>query len=249
MNANARRGKERVYFCCTSHFCIGLSRSANKPRARACGGRNLNQHSVTARRTQITPIRLVSEGGALSSWKTADYLFSNDASSEDTKRIYNSEDYIKNRATVFHCNFLSACKPRQSVKSVPIGHYVLPPDSIQNEMRVLIGRFIWETDEQVMCEEQKTTKMSEDSLSDETEDPPVSEKNSQEDYQSVASPNKVCSCCEMRQYPVNNMISGYAHIDQMKKYLGELYDFHPSLHGHNVSRSNNVTPPYCHKEM
>ncbi|KAK7176479.1 hypothetical protein R3I93_000649 [Phoxinus phoxinus] len=191
----------------------------------------------------------VAEGGALSSWKKADYLFSNDASSEDTKRVHHSEDYMKNRATVFHCNFLSACKPRQSVKSVPIGHYVLPPDSIQNEIRVLIGRFIWESDEQVMCEEQKTTKMSEDSLSDETKDQPVREENSQEDYQSVASPNKVCSCCEMRQYPVNNMISGYAHIDQMKKYLGELYDFLPSLHGHNVSRSNNVTPPYSHKEI
>ncbi|XP_051754714.1 telomere repeats-binding bouquet formation protein 2 isoform X1 [Ctenopharyngodon idella] len=191
----------------------------------------------------------VSEGGALSSWKTANYLFSDDASSEDTKRIYHSEDYVNNRATVFHSNFLSACKPRQSVKSVPIGHYVLPPDSIQNEMRVVIGRFIWEKDEQVMCEEQLKTEMSEDSLSDETEDQPVREKNSQDDYQAVASPNKVCSCCEMRQYPVNNMISGYAHIDQMKRYSGELYDFLPSLHGHNVSRSNNVTPPYCHKEM
>lgn len=31
-------------------------------------------------------IVLVSEGGALSSWKTANYLFSDDASSEDTKR-------------------------------------------------------------------------------------------------------------------------------------------------------------------
>ncbi|XP_016427157.1 telomere repeats-binding bouquet formation protein 2 [Sinocyclocheilus rhinocerous] len=188
----------------------------------------------------------VSEGGALSSWKTADYLFSADASSEDTKRIYESEDYVKNRATVFHSNFVSTCKPRQSVKSVPIGHYVLPPDSIQNEMRVLIGRFIWETDEQVMSEEQINTEESEDSLSD---DQPVREKNSQDDYETVASPNKVCSCCEMRQYPVNNMISGYVHIDQMKTYSGELYDFLPSLHGHNVSRSNDVTPPHCHKEM
>ncbi|XP_016140909.1 telomere repeats-binding bouquet formation protein 2 [Sinocyclocheilus grahami] len=190
-----------------------------------------------------------SEGGALSSWKTADYLFSADASSEDTKRIYESEDYVKSRATVFHSNFVSTCKPRQSVKSVPIGHYVLPPDSIQNEMRVLIGRFIWETDEQVMSEEQINTEESEDSLSDETEDQPVREKNSQDDYETVASPNKVCSCCEMRQYPVNNMISGYVHTDQMKKYSGELYDFLPSLHGHNVSRSNDVTPPHCHKEM
>ncbi|XP_016357572.1 telomere repeats-binding bouquet formation protein 2 [Sinocyclocheilus anshuiensis] len=191
----------------------------------------------------------VSEGGALSSWKTADYLFSADASSEDTKRIYESEDYVKNRATVFHSNFVSTCKPRQSVKSVPIGHYVLPPDSIQNEMRLLIGRFIWETDEQVMSEEQINTEESEDSLSDETEDQPVREKNSKDDYETIASPNKVCSCCEMRQYPVNNMISGYVHIDQMKKYSGELYDFLPSLHGHNVSRSNDVTPPHCHKEM
>ncbi|XP_042616013.1 telomere repeats-binding bouquet formation protein 2-like [Cyprinus carpio] len=191
----------------------------------------------------------VSEGGALSSWRTADYLFSADASSEDTERIYESEDYVENRATVFHSNFVSACKPRQSVKSVPIGHYVLPPASIQNELRVLIGRFIWETDEQVMSEEQINTEESEDRLSDKTKDQPGTEKKSQDDYETVASPIKVCSCCETLQYPVNNMISGYVHIDQMKKYSGELYDFLPSLHGHNISRSNDVTPPHCHKEM
>ncbi|XP_073692299.1 telomere repeats-binding bouquet formation protein 2 [Garra rufa] len=186
----------------------------------------------------------VSEGGALSSWKTADYLFSADASSEDTKRIYESEDYIKDRATVFHSNFLSACEPRQSVKSVPFGLYVLPPNSVQNEIRGQIGGFIWETDDQVMCEEH--TEVSEDSLPDEPEDQAGREKNSQDNYETVASPNKVCSCCEMRLYPVNNMISGYVHIDQMKKYSGELYDFLPSLHGHSVSRSNDVTPPHCH---
>lgn len=47
-------------------------------------------------------------------------------------RIFDSEDYMKNRATVFHSDFLSTCEQRQSVKSVPIGHYVLPPVSIQN---------------------------------------------------------------------------------------------------------------------
>ncbi|KAK2913806.1 hypothetical protein Q8A67_002205 [Cirrhinus molitorella] len=191
----------------------------------------------------------VSEGGVLSSWKTADYLFSADASSKDTKRIYESEDYIKDRATVFHSSFLSACKPRQSVKSVPFGHFVLPPNSVQNEIRGQIGGFIWEKDEQVMCEEQINTEVSEDSLPDEPEDQLVREKNSQDDYKTVASLNKVCSCCEMWIYPVNNMISGYVHIDQMKKYSGELYDFLPSLHGHTVSRSNDVTPHHCHKEM
>lgn len=32
---------------------------------------------------------------------------------------------------IFHCLFLSTCERRQSVKSVCIGHYVLPPASVQ----------------------------------------------------------------------------------------------------------------------
>ncbi|XP_052010298.1 telomere repeats-binding bouquet formation protein 2 [Xyrauchen texanus] len=187
----------------------------------------------------------VSEGGAVSSWRTADYLFSDDATAEDTKRIYDSEDYMKNRATVFHSDFLSTCELRESVKSVPIGHYVLPPVAIQNEMRTLIGRFIWDKDEQVMCEQQMNTEVSEENLSDKTDDQPVRRTNSQEDGQTIASPNNVCLCCGMQQYPVNNMISGYVEIGQMKKYSGELHDFLPSLHGHTVSRINDETLPYC----
>ncbi|XP_073762637.1 telomere repeats-binding bouquet formation protein 2 isoform X1 [Danio rerio] len=191
----------------------------------------------------------VSEGGDISSWKTAGYLFSDDASSEDTKRIYSSEDYVKNRATVFHSSFLLACQPRQSVTSVPIGHYVLPPDFVQNEMRAIIGRFIWEKDEQVICEEQINPEVPKDILSGETEDHALRERSSQDDNQTVTTQSKVCSCCEMRQYPVNNMISGYVHIDQMRKYSGELKDFLPSLHGHDVSRSNDPTPPFHRKAV
>lgn len=33
---------------------------------------------------------------------------------------------------VFHSLFLSACEKRHSVKSVCIGHYVLPPASVQD---------------------------------------------------------------------------------------------------------------------
>lgn len=179
----------------------------------------------------------VSEGGALSTWRTADFLFSEDASAEDTKRIFDSEDYIKNRATVFHSDFLSACEQRQSVKSVPVGHYVLPPFSIQNEIREITGRFIWDKDQR-MCEQQKN-EVSEENLSDEFEDQPVRSRCSQEDYPTITSPDKVCLCCQMQQYPVNNMISGYVNIDQMNKYSGELHDFLPSLHGHTVSRSND----------
>lgn len=64
-----------------------------------------------------------------------DYINSNKNNLMYLFRIYGSEDYVKNRATVFHSSFLLACQPRQSVTSVPIGHYVLPPDFVQNGER------------------------------------------------------------------------------------------------------------------
>lgn len=47
-------------------------------------------------------------------------------------RIFDSKDYIWNKVTVFHSLFLSTCEKRQSVKSVSIGHYVLPPAPVQD---------------------------------------------------------------------------------------------------------------------
>ncbi|XP_045072908.1 telomere repeats-binding bouquet formation protein 2-like [Coregonus clupeaformis] len=73
----------------------------------------------------------VSEGGAITSWETADYLFSEDATCPDTVRIFESGDYAENRLTVFHSFYLAACEKCHSVKSVCIGHYVLPPVSVQ----------------------------------------------------------------------------------------------------------------------
>uniref|UniRef100_A0A3P8TEJ2 Telomere repeat binding bouquet formation protein 2 n=1 Tax=Amphiprion percula TaxID=161767 RepID=A0A3P8TEJ2_AMPPE len=67
------------------------------------------------------------EGGTIASWKAADYLFSEDATCPDTLRIFESKDYLWNKVTVFHSFFLSVCERWQSVKSVCIGHYVLPP--------------------------------------------------------------------------------------------------------------------------
>uniref|UniRef100_A0A3Q3KTG6 Telomere repeat binding bouquet formation protein 2 n=1 Tax=Mastacembelus armatus TaxID=205130 RepID=A0A3Q3KTG6_9TELE len=74
----------------------------------------------------------IQEGGIIAGWKTADYLFSEDATCPDTVRIFESKDYLWNKVTVFHCLFLSACEKRHSVKSVCIGHYVLPPVSVQD---------------------------------------------------------------------------------------------------------------------
>lgn len=74
---------------------------------------------------------------------------------------------------VFHSLFLSACERRRSVRSAHIGHYVLPPASVQDgerewvasrtesapptvvisplsfeEVRKVVGRLIWESGEE-----------------------------------------------------------------------------------------------------
>nr|XP_061830963.1 telomere repeats-binding bouquet formation protein 2-like isoform X2 [Nerophis lumbriciformis] len=87
------------------------------------------------------------ECGILTGWRTADYLFSEDATHPDTLRIFRSEAYLWEKVTVFHSFFLNACQNRKSIKSVSIGHYVLPPFPVQDAVRNVIGRFIWEYEE------------------------------------------------------------------------------------------------------
>nr|XP_057934746.1 telomere repeats-binding bouquet formation protein 2 isoform X3 [Doryrhamphus excisus] len=72
------------------------------------------------------------ECGILTGWRTADYLFSDDATHPDTLSVFNSEAYLWDKVTVFHSLFLSACEKRRSIKSVSIGHYVLPPVPVQD---------------------------------------------------------------------------------------------------------------------
>uniref|UniRef100_A0A3B3DX47 Uncharacterized protein n=1 Tax=Oryzias melastigma TaxID=30732 RepID=A0A3B3DX47_ORYME len=74
----------------------------------------------------------VQEGGTITGWRKADFIFSEDATSSDTLRIYESKDFLWDKVTVFHSLFLSTCEKRQSVRSVSIGHYVLPPVSVQH---------------------------------------------------------------------------------------------------------------------
>ncbi|KAM9366981.1 telomere repeats-binding bouquet formation protein 2 [Symphorus nematophorus] len=107
----------------------------------------------------------VLEGGTVVSWRTADYLFSEDATCPDTLRIFGSKDYLWNKVVVFHSLFLSVCEKRQSVKSVCIGHYVLPPTAVQEEVRNVVGRLIFEHED-----EQSVAPGSHYSLSYQTED-------------------------------------------------------------------------------
>ncbi|XP_074472512.1 telomere repeats-binding bouquet formation protein 2 [Sebastes fasciatus] len=158
-----------------------------------------------------------SEGGTVAGWRTADYLFSEDATCEDTLRIFESKDYLCNKVAVFHSLFLSACEKRQSVKSVCIGHYVLPPASVQDEVRHVVGRLIWECeDEQSVAQgfHKSFSCQSEDEYSDVCKsDSEPSDTDSSESEATLRA-----------HYPVSNTLTGYVSMDNLQKYSGEVCD-------------------------
>uniref|UniRef100_A0A4W6CZ41 Telomere repeat binding bouquet formation protein 2 n=1 Tax=Lates calcarifer TaxID=8187 RepID=A0A4W6CZ41_LATCA len=143
----------------------------------------------------------IQEGGTVAGWRTADYLFSEDATCPDTLRIFESRDYLWNKLTVFHSLFLSACEKRHSIKSVCIGHYVLPPASVQDEVRNVVGRLIWERED-----EQSVAPGSSKCFSIQTEDE-HSEPCDTDSSEAVAT-----LCGHLQDYPVNNMLTGEAFI-------------------------------------
>ncbi|XP_017314004.1 telomere repeats-binding bouquet formation protein 2 isoform X1 [Ictalurus punctatus] len=193
----------------------------------------------------------VSEGGVISDWKTADYLFSDEASCPDTKRIHVSDEYVMDRATVFHSAYLSTCRLRRSTKSVPLGHYLLPPVSIQREVKAKIGRFIWEQDEMLGVTTPHGNRSTGQMLNiqPDAKGSQTEKRNKRQENRMNTSPSTDESvCCEAQLYPVNNMVSGYVHIDQLKRFSGELHDFLPSHSGYSVSRSHSRRLPYQYKE-
>ncbi|XP_039986503.1 telomere repeats-binding bouquet formation protein 2 isoform X2 [Xiphias gladius] len=167
----------------------------------------------------------VLEDGTVAGWRTADYLFSEDATCPDTLRIFESKDYLWNKVTVFQSLFLSACEKRQSVKSVHIGHYVLPPASVQDEVRNVVGRLIWECEDQ-----QPVAQGSQKNFSSPTEDE-YSEGEVSRGYcepsDTDSSESEACLCGYLQEYPVSNMLTGYVSMDNLQQYSGDLCDFHP----------------------
>ncbi|KAK5874042.1 hypothetical protein PBY51_019025 [Eleginops maclovinus] len=155
------------------------------------------------------------EGGSMADCRRADYLFSEDATCADTLRIFESKDYLWNQVVVFHSLFLSVCERRQSVKSVCIGHYVLPPASVQDELRQVVGRLIWEFEYEQSVAQGFSSQT-------EVEGSEVSKSNSgPSDMESESeAPLSV-------HYPVTNMLTGYVSMDNLQKYSGDLCDIHP----------------------
>ncbi|XP_008403425.1 telomere repeats-binding bouquet formation protein 2 [Poecilia reticulata] len=181
----------------------------------------------------------MAEGGSIIDWRQADYLFSQDATCPDTLVIFESDDYISKKVTIFHSLFLSTCEKRQSVKSVSIGHYVLPPASVQDEVREVVGRLIWEhEDEETIVQEEETSFC--------LPDVPHSEQDAREsisEESDMDSAEGESHLCDHFRSPVSCVVPGkrlnmqtdysvpaeYISIETLQKYSGDLHDVHPGV--------------------
>ncbi|CAM9805812.1 unnamed protein product [Lampetra fluviatilis] len=156
----------------------------------------------------------VAKGGQLCSMLSADFLFSDDATSTDTQTIYNSWMYLVHDVTVFHSSYVAACLDSKTFKNISIGHYVLPPAKLHDEIRKKVGAFIWEvnspphTKKEISIKRKRekngfTTKkyLLNDSGVDVTED-------TREINNSAQHLNTKGNCCQLKQhnYQLNNLI-------------------------------------------
>ncbi|XP_012865429.1 PREDICTED: uncharacterized protein C15orf43 homolog [Dipodomys ordii] len=178
----------------------------------------------------------MAEGGTVSDWRAADFLFSSDASHPDTLRIYHSLDYIEDNATVFHAYYLSAVANAEIKNSVALGHFILPPASLQKEIRRKIGGFIWEQDQHFQTE--KNEEVASNEVTTLRESGELTNEHTQNLFKSTEKHFIKTPVIEkqmyfpLQNYPVNNMVTDYISIDAMKKYLGELHDFIPGSSGY-----------------
>ncbi|XP_076426609.1 telomere repeats-binding bouquet formation protein 2 isoform X2 [Peromyscus maniculatus bairdii] len=181
----------------------------------------------------------VDQGGTVSDAQAADFLFSCDASHPDTLRIYQSLEYIEDNATVFHAYYLSAVANTEMKNSVALGHFVLPPECLQKEIRRKIGSFIWEQDENVLIEKHDRIPSNERGSSEPTtEHKKELSESAENDFIRTPVVEKQMYF-PLQNYPVNNMVTGYISIDALEKFLGELHDFIPGSSGYSAYHVQN----------
>uniref|UniRef100_A0A8C3Q396 Uncharacterized protein n=1 Tax=Geospiza parvula TaxID=87175 RepID=A0A8C3Q396_GEOPR len=134
--------------------------------------------------------------------------------------IHESLSYLEGKATVFHSCYLSVCASTRAAErpSVVLGHFVLPPACLHEGQAKTI---IWG------CF-------------------PV-EIPHDEETESEAPTQGEFPCRALQEYPVNNMVTGYASARDMKKYEGELHDFIPGTSGYAVYWVQSKCSIYCEK--
>ncbi|KAH0619932.1 hypothetical protein JD844_014371 [Phrynosoma platyrhinos] len=174
----------------------------------------------------------VAEGGVITNQDGADYLFSSDASHPDTERIHQSLDYLEDKITVFHSCYLTACANSEIKNTVPLGHFLLPPACLHQEIREKIGNFIWEQ----ITNPQKQQDSPHVEVDDNKEEDDLKGRRTLERSEDVHTPETVetqkLTYIPLQDYPASNMVTGYASAKEMKKFLGEIRDFIPGCSGY-----------------
>ncbi|NWR80367.1 TERB2 protein, partial [Centropus unirufus] len=186
------------------------------------------------------PVPAAAGGGVLAPPPHAEFLFSSDAAHPDTRRIHESQDYLEGRATVFHSQYLTAWvnSGTGNKASVALGHFILPPACLQEGPgKQSIG--VWlpgvpmgaapfggagKDGPSVLCYiyYHRMVQARRD-LKTHPEETGSGAPTQQE------FPNQA-----LQEYPVNNMVTGYASARDMKKYVGELHEFIPGTSGYAV---------------
>ncbi|EMP39631.1 Putative protein C15orf43, partial [Chelonia mydas] len=133
-------------------------------------------------------------------------------------RIHQSLDYIEGKATVFHSCYLSANASASSEmkQTVALGHFILPPACVQEEIRRKLGSFIWEQmndtlmerlDELTPVEIKTTIKEDEQRIKGKKD-----LDGSKEKRVSKTPVGGKPAYCPLQNYPVNNMVTGHSSI-------------------------------------
>ncbi|XP_052102383.1 telomere repeats-binding bouquet formation protein 2-like [Mytilus californianus] len=92
------------------------------------------------------------QGGKQADYDSAQFIFSENADSKDTKQIFQSSAYRDEHLAVFHAKYISD-STKVPTQKIPVGKYFLPPKEIQNLVRKQM-KYIWDdTDSGVSSEE------------------------------------------------------------------------------------------------
>uniref|UniRef100_A0A8C3RBX6 Telomere repeat binding bouquet formation protein 2 n=1 Tax=Cyanoderma ruficeps TaxID=181631 RepID=A0A8C3RBX6_9PASS len=169
--------------------------------------------------------------GVKNGWKKALFLSSS---------IHESLSYLEGRATVFHSCYLSMCASAGAGEkpSVVLGHFVLPPACLQEGQAkkspgdIFPGKSPHDIPRGTALEGLSPLPRHIQSLSKTDSEAPA-----QGEFPYRA----------LQEYPINNMVTGYASARDMKKYEGELHDFIPGTSGYAAYWVQSKCSIYCEK--
>ncbi|XP_034986372.1 telomere repeats-binding bouquet formation protein 2 [Zootoca vivipara] len=169
----------------------------------------------------------VAEGGVITNQDAADYLFSSDASHPDTKRIHQSLDYLEDRVTVFHSSYLAACVNSETKNSTALGHFLLLPACLQQEIRRKNGNFIWEQiSNPLKLQPGQPVEVNCHRVEEEIKAKRGLEKSEDNQIPGTVETVKM-AYIPLQDYPASNMVMGYPSAKEMNKFIGEIQDFIP----------------------